>query len=113
MIEYATAFLTFALAFVIFTVVCLPMNERSNLEKMFLLCIGISVMAAGLDRVSHICSAYDLDGSVSLLAEVLISFSRLGAVICGSAWCLEFIMIRKNTTPPASHLTYAMHRKNN
>lgn len=113
MIEYATAFLTFALAFVIFTVVCLPMNDRTNMEKMFLLCIGISIMAAGLDRVSHICSAYDLDGTVSTLAEIMISFSRLGATICGSAWCLEYIMSRKNTTPVASHLSYAIHRKSN
>lgn len=113
MIEYATVFLTFVLALTIFTVVCLPMNERSFMEKMFMLCIGISIMAAGLDRVSHICSAYDTDGSVSALAEVLISLSRIGATLFGIAWCIEYVMVRKNTPPPVEHLTYAMHRKSN
>lgn len=111
--ESVTAVLTFILAMTIFTVVCLPMNNRSTTEKMFMLCIGISILAAMLDRISHIFSAYDTDGSVSNLAEMVISISRSGAIMYGIAWCFEWLYSKKKTdqTVTLDIAPYAVHRK--
>ena len=113
MLENTTAVLTFVLAMTVFTVVCLPMNDRSLTEKMFLLSVGISLLAASLDRLSHIFSYYDYDGSVGMLAEIVISVSRVSAVFYGTAWMLEYLFSRSTSCIQSRLRRYGLYRKNN
>lgn len=82
-LETFNAWLTVAASFVIFAVVCVPMNNRPLSEKLFVLCIAISTLGASLDRISKLWSAYDLDGSVTYLANVVIMLSRIGLAVSG------------------------------
>lgn len=97
-LDNVTMAITILAAFVILLYVCIPMNNRPCLEKVFFLCVFISTLGASLDRISRIWEAYDTGGEVKSVAMLLVTFARAGVVIFGMMCIMRFLQQKKETT---------------